>query len=363
VRRPLPPLNALRAFEATARHLSFSKAAEELHVTPAALSHQIRGLEDLLGLKLFHRRARSIELTEPARLIYPGIRTGFEAIREAVDRLGRGQQDRILVVSSTPGFTAKWLVPRLYRFLARNPEIETRITASAAYANFASDGVDVGIRLSSGVHPDLYVEKLSDEWLLPLCSPRLLDGERRLRSPQDLAHFPLIQVDLPGLVPTWADWLRMAQIDGIDSTRGLRLNVADHALDAASEGMGVVLAYKMVASRDILLGRLVPPFGPDIPVPGRSYYFVCARGHEKRANVKAFRDWVFAEMEETHASLATALSQRPDKGSDPPGLTPYARAIYREAPQQLTPAAAAPAAAAGRRAPSPSRQGPRRRSR
>jgi len=158
--RPLPPLNALRAFEATARHLSFSKAAEELHVTPAALSHQIRGLEDLLGLKLFHRRARSIELTEPARLIYPGIRTGFEAIREAVDRLGRGQQDRILVVSSTPGFTAKWLVPRLYRFLARNPEIETRITASAAYANFASDGVDVGIRLSSGVHPDLYVEKL-----------------------------------------------------------------------------------------------------------------------------------------------------------------------------------------------------------
>jgi hypothetical protein len=127
--------------------------------------------------------------------------------------------------------------------------------------------------------------------------------------------------------------------------------------------MGVVLAYKMVAARDILLGRLVPPFGPDIPVPGRSYYFVCARGQEKRANVRAFRDWVFAEMEETHASLAAALSQRADKGSDPPHLTPYARAIYREAPQPVTPAATAPAAVAGRRAPSPSRQGPRRRSR
>jgi LysR family glycine cleavage system transcriptional activator len=324
MRRPLPPLNALRAFEATARHLSFSKAAAELHVTPAALSHQIRGLEDLLGLKLFHRRARSIDLTESARLIYPGVRTGFEAIRDAVERLGRGRDDRILVVSSSPGLTAKWLVPRLYRFLGRHPDIETRISASVAYANFTSDGVDVGIRLSSGVHPDLYVEKLSDEWLLPLCSPRLLNGERPLRSPHDVAHFPLIQVDLPGIVPTWADWLRLAGIEGIDTTRGLRLNVADHALDAASEGMGVVLAYKMVAARDIALKRLVRPFGPEILVPGRAYYFVCARGREKRAPVKAFRDWVFAEMEETHASLRAALAGSDigsDARSDPAGLS------------------------------------------
>jgi LysR family glycine cleavage system transcriptional activator len=324
MRRPLPPLNALRAFEATARHLSFSKAAAELHVTPAALSHQIRGLEDLLGLKLFHRRARSIDLTESARLIYPGVRTGFEAIRDAVERLGRGRDDRILVVSSSPGLTAKWLVPRLYRFLGRHPDIETRISASVAYANFTSDGVDVGIRLSSGVHPDLYVEKLSDEWLLPLCSPRLLNGERPLRSPHDVAHFPLIQVDLPGIVPTWADWLRLAGIEGIDTARGLRLNVADHALDAASEGMGVVLAYKMVAARDIALRRLVRPFGPEILVPGRAYYFVCARGREKRAPVKAFRDWVFAEMEETHASLRAALAgsdMGSDARSDPAGLS------------------------------------------
>jgi LysR family glycine cleavage system transcriptional activator len=308
MRRPLPPLNALRAFEATARHLSFSKAAEELHVTPAALSHQIRGLEDMLGLKLFHRRARAIELTEPARTIYPGIRTGFEAIREAVDRLDPGRQDRLLVVSSTPGLTAKWLVPRLYRFLALHPEIETRISASIAYANFTTDGVDVGVRLSSGVHPDLYVEKLSDEWLLPLCSPRLLEGDKPLGTPQDLARFTLIQVDLPGVVPTWADWLGMAGVTGIDATRGLRLNVADHALDAASEGVGVVLAYKVVASRDIALGRLVSPFGPEIPVPGRAYYFACAKGQEKRAPIKAFRDWVFAEIEETHAGLRAALA-------------------------------------------------------
>jgi LysR family transcriptional regulator, glycine cleavage system transcriptional activator len=303
VRRPLPPLNALRAFEATARHLSFTKAADELHVTPAALSHQIRGLEDLLGLKLFVRRARSIELTEAARLIHPGIRTGFESMRVAIDQLDQDRRDRVLVVSSTPGLTAKWLVPRLYRFLEKHPDIDTRITASVGYANFTSDGVDIGIRLSSGVHPDLYVEKLSGEWLLPLCSPRLLDADPPLRRPADLPHFNLIQIDLPGVVPTWADWMELAGIDGIDTRRGLRLNVADHALDAASEGAGVVLGYKVVASHDIGLGRLVAPFGPEIPVPGRSYFFVCPKGQEKRPTIKAFRDWVFAEIEETQALL------------------------------------------------------------
>jgi LysR family glycine cleavage system transcriptional activator len=306
MRRPMPPLNALKAFEATARHLSFTKAAAELHVTPAALSHQIRGLEDLLGLKLFFRRARAIELTDAARLIYPGIQTGFEALRQAVERLEPSRQDRVLVVSATPGLTAKWLAPRLYRFLAKHPDIDTRISASSAYVNFAAEGVDVGIRLSSGNHPDLYVEKLSDEWLLPLCSPRLLEGAHPLRSPKDLVHFTLIQVDLPGVVPTWSDWFQMAGVDGIDSTRGLRLNVADHALDAASESAGVVLAYKVVASRDIGLGRLVVPFGPEIPLPGRSYFFVCQKGHEKRAPVKAFRDWVFAEITDTAAILRQA---------------------------------------------------------
>jgi LysR family glycine cleavage system transcriptional activator len=303
VRRPLPPLNALRAFEATARHLSFSKAADELHVTPAALSHQIRGLEDLLGLKLFVRRARSIELTEAARLIHPGIRTGFESMRVAIDQLDQDRRDRVLVVSSTPGLTAKWLVPRLYRFLEKHPDIDTRITASVGYANFASDGVDIGIRLTSGVHPDLYVEKLSDEWLLPLCSPRLLEADPPLRRPADLPRFNLIQIDLPGVVPTWGDWMQLAGIDGIDTRRGLRLNVADHALDAASEGAGVVLGYKLVASHDIGLGRLVAPFGPEIALPGRSYFFVCPKGQEKRPAIKAFRDWVFAEIGETQALL------------------------------------------------------------
>lgn len=313
-RRPMPPLNALRAFEATARHASFSKAAEELHVTPAALSHQIRGLEDMLGLKLFHRRARAIDLTDSARLIYPGIRTGFESLRTAVEQLDRAKQDRILVVSASPGLTAKWLVPRIYRFLEQYPDIDARISSGTAYANFITDGVDVGIRLSSGAHPELHVEKLSDEWMLPLCSPRLLEGDQPLRTAHDLARFPLIQIDLPGLVPTWDDWLRTVGIDGIDTSRGLRLNVADHALDAASEGTGVVLGYKLVASRDISVGRLVVPFGPELPLPGRSYHFVCARGQERRPAVKAFRDWLFAEIAGTFQrfSPGPASREKPD---------------------------------------------------
>ena len=238
--------------------------------------------------------------------------------------MDRGKQDRLLVVSSTPGLTAKWLVPRLYKFLALHPDIETRITASVGYANFTTDDIDVGIRLSSGAHPDLCVEKLSDEWLLPLCSPRLLEGEYPLRRPQDLTRFPLIQVDLPGIVPTWADWLGMAGVEGVDSSRGLRLNVADHALDAASEGVGVVLGYKIVASRDIGLGRLVVPFGPEISVPGRAYHFVCAKGQEKRAPIKAFRDWVFAEIAETHAMLEGARSNRRPVAA--PATAPAARA-------------------------------------
>src|SRR5262245_25602891 len=302
MRRPMPPLNALKAFEATARHLSFSKAAAELHVTPAALSHQIRGLEDLLGLKLFFRRARSIELTDAARLIYPGIQSGFASLRQAIERLEPSRLDRVLVVSATPGLTAKWLAPRLYRFLGQHPDIDTRVSAGSAYVNFVADG----IRLSSGVHPDLYVEKLCDEWLLPLCSPKLLDNSHPLRTPKDLVHFTLIQVDLPGVVPTWSDWFKLAGVDGVESARGLRLNVADHALDAASEGAGVVLAYKVVASRDIGLGRLIIPFGPEIPLPGRSYFFVCPKGQEQRAPVKAFRDWIFAEIEDTLAIMRQA---------------------------------------------------------
>jgi LysR family transcriptional regulator, glycine cleavage system transcriptional activator len=296
--RSLPPLSALRAFEATARHLSFSKAAAELHVTPAALSHQVRGLEDIFGCKLFVRRARTIELTEAGRELYPGLRTGFENLREAVDRLDRARQDNVLVISATPGLTAKWLVPRLYRFLAAYPVLEARVSATMSFADFTTDGVDVAIRMSTGVHPGLHVEKLFDESVLPLCSPRLLQGAAGLKKPQDLSRFNLIHYELPmsNPAPTWADWLKIAHVKGIDAGRGLRLNVADHALDAAAEGAGVVLAYKTIAAGDMRAGRLVSPFGPELPIVGRAYHFVCLAGRERQQKIRVFRDWLLSEF-------------------------------------------------------------------
>ena len=299
--RQLPPLNSLRAFEATARHLSFSKAADELAVTPAALSHQVRGLEERLGLELFTRRARAIELTEAAQLIYPGIHAAFETMAGALQRLDRMKNDTVLVVSATPGFTVKWLVPRLYRFLEAHPEIDIRISASAQLANFDADGVDIAIRYVVGALPrsEFYVEKLIDDTVLPLCSPRLRDGPTPLRSPADLARHTLIHVETPAPFPRpprWADWLRIVGVDNVDPTRGLRFNAADHAIDAAVEGAGVVLGHKTIALYDLQAGRLVVPFGPELPVGGHGYHLVCRRGDATRPKTRAFRDWVVSEL-------------------------------------------------------------------
>ena len=303
---PLPPLNALRAFEAIARHLSFAKAADELHVTPAALSHQIRAFEEQLGLPLFHRRTRAIELTDTGRLIYPGLHAGFESVRGAMAQLDRSRDSNVLVISATPGLVAKWLMPRLWRFLHAHPDIDARVSASLKIADFAAEGVDVAIRLSKENHPELYAERLFNDSVLPVCSPRLV--EQGLRSPADLPRFPLIHYDIPMSMrapPLWADWFAVAGLQG-DATRGLKVNVADHALDAAVAGAGVSLSFKLIASDDVHSGRLVTPFGPELPLAS-GYNFVCPKGHEKRPNVRAFRDWLFAEMEETKGKWASMM--------------------------------------------------------
>jgi LysR family glycine cleavage system transcriptional activator len=305
----LPPLNALRAFEAIARHLSFARAADELHVTPAALSHQIRALEEQLGTALFHRYARAIELTEAGRLIHPGVRAGFESLRGAMAQLERDRSGNVLVISATVGLSAKWLMPRLWRFLRAHPDIDARVAASMKLVDFPADGVDVAIRLSKHIESGLHAEKLSDDAMLPVCSPRLV--EQGLRSAADLARFPLIHYDVPTSMyapPLWADWFAAAGLQGADATRGLKVNVADHALDAAVAGAGVSLSFKLIASDDVHAGRLVSPFGPELPL-GYGYHFVCPRGHETRPKVRAFRDWLFAEMAETKARWA-ALAHR-----------------------------------------------------
>lgn len=300
MRRPMPPLNALRAFEAAARHSSMARAAEELHVTPGALSHQIRGLEDALGMSLFERGVRSISLTEAGARLYPGLRAAFAHIREAVDSLEEAPGERILVVSVLPGFTAKWLAPRLWRFSEAQPEIDVRVSSTLACADFTTDGVQAALRSmrTDAPHdPELVVEHLVDVSYTPVCSPRFVEERGPFATPADLKAAPLIHDDsLAGWTQTigWSEWFARAGAPGVETTRGLRFSSADHALDAAVEGAGVLLASDVLAYDELRTGRLVMPFDLKLPA-NRAYFFVCPKRLQDRPNVQAFRAWAKAE--------------------------------------------------------------------
>lgn len=307
---PLPPLNALKAFEATARHLSFTRAAEELHVTPAALSHQIKGLEDFLAVKLFVRRTRSIELTDAGRLMYPGLHAGFLQIRQAVNSLERLRNDRVLVISAPPGFTAKWLAPRLYRFMTREPEIDARVSSTFSLVDFAADGVDVAVRnvATNGERdPELVYDVLLPLVVQPVLSPRLAAQVGPLTAPADLKRVNLIHDDsLMGRsrIPTWEDWFRAAGVDGVDLSRGLRFSSADHAIDATVEGAGVLLAYTMLAHDDLRTGRLIAPF-PLALGTKRAFHIVYPKSTVNRPKVKAFRQWLLDEVSRLDPTIAS----------------------------------------------------------
>lgn len=297
----MPPLSALRAFEAAARHLSLTRAALELHVTAGALSHQIRGLEDLLGVKLFERRVRSIALTTAGKQLYPGLQTGFGHIRAAVASLKAAGDPHVLVLSTSPGLTAKWLAPRLYRFAANHPDVDVRISSSLANANFTTDGIDLAIR-NMAISPvaDLLLETeiLAEISFVPVCSPSLLEKFGPMNEAGDMVRLPLIHDEVlvgRAKVPTWADWFEAARVDGADLRRGLRFNSADHALDAAGEGAGVLLAHDVLAYDDLRTGRLVIPI--DLALPsGRAFHLVWAKGRRPSEAADAFRHWIKDEM-------------------------------------------------------------------
>jgi LysR family glycine cleavage system transcriptional activator len=291
----LPPLNALRAFEAAARLLSFSKAAAELHVTAAAVSHQIKALEDDLGAKLFRRATRAVVLTEAGQALAPALREGFERIAAGVAALRALDRRGILTVSSAPSFAARWLVPRLGLFNARHPEIDVRVSATLGLADFARDGVDAAIRYGRGKYPGLHVERLMQDEIFPVCSPALLKRGPRLRKPDDLRHYMLLHDESPIAAPDWTMWLRAAGATKVDPARGLRFSNFDLTLTAALAGEGVALARSSLSGGDIAAGRLVQPF-PLRLATDLATYFVCPPGALKSPRVAAFREWLFGEI-------------------------------------------------------------------
>ncbi|MEM7524938.1 MAG: transcriptional regulator GcvA [Pseudomonadota bacterium] len=291
----LPPLTALRAFEAAARHLSFAKAAEELYVTPAALSYQIKNLETDLGIQLFLRLNRAVELTEAGRLLAPGISEGFNALKTAVRNVNRLRDGRGLVLTAGPAFTAKWLAPRIFRFVERRPDIELRLVASLKKMDLVRDEIDAAIRFTrKDEEPGCYVETLIHELLSPICSPEVAE---RLKSPEDLADIPLFHDESMSAMaepPNWGHWLKGAGVD-IDWSRGTRFSNADHAQDAAIEGGGVALGRLSLAANDLRTGRLVAPF--DIAIDtGAHFNFVCQTGMETRPDYAALLEWLRDEL-------------------------------------------------------------------
>ena len=301
--RNLPPLNSLRAFEAAARHLSFTKAAEELHVTPAAISHQIKALEEQLGVPLFRRLTRALRLTEAGQAALPSLRDGFDKLADGVDLLRAHDESGAITVSLDPSFAAKWLVPRLDRFRAAHPDLDVRLDATDKLADFQRDNVDLAIRYGGGNYPGLEVERLLSEEIFPVCSPKLLEGPAPLAQPGDLRHHTLIHLEWGSedvTAPTWRMWLLAAGVHDIDFTRGPVFSMTSLALQAAIEGQGVALASSFLVADDLAAGRLVVPFDLSVCDPlDFAYHIVVPKRTADLAKVAAFKDWLLGEIART----------------------------------------------------------------
>jgi LysR family glycine cleavage system transcriptional activator len=307
--RPLLPLSGFRTFESAARHLSFARAAEELRVTPAAVSHQVRTLEDYLGVKLFTRAAKRLSLTEAGAALLPDLRVAFDRMEEAYDRLKPAPQCPSLTVTMPPTFASKWFVPRLDSFRAAHPDIELRLDVNDRIVSFDEAGVDVAVRYGLGGYDDLVADKLCDEQVFPVCAPRVA---ARLSGPADLAQAELLHVDgnlrIDPAFPTWATWLAAAGVTGVDADRGLRFTLSTPAIGAAIDGQGVLLARSLVVAEDLAAGRLVRPFALELPV-APAYYLVYPKPALRRPNVARLRDWIIAEF-----ARARPASERSDPG-------------------------------------------------
>ena len=309
----LPPLAALRAFEAAARSLSFKLAAEELHVTPAAISQQIKALEEFIGLPLFRRLPRALELTDDALAMLPKLREGFACLAAAIESTRRPAPGAALTVSAPPSFAARWLVPRLSGFTAAHREIELHLSAKldtidrqthpGALANDDIDlrdgSSDIAVRFGTGQYPGQRVNLLFAPSYTVACSPRLLAGMRPLGKPADLRWHALIHDEtIPEEVdrPSWAQWLQLAGASGVDAARGPHFSDAALAFEAALDGQGVLLALKPLVRSDVAAGRLITPF--DTMLPSRyAYHLVIPEALAERPAVAAFRAWLLEQAQ------------------------------------------------------------------
>ncbi|MET1255802.1 transcriptional regulator GcvA [Aliikangiella maris] len=286
--RKLPPLKSLRAFEAAARHLSFTRAADELFVTQAAVSHQIKSLEDFLGVQLFVRRNRQLLLTDEGQSFWPKIRDIFEILINATEEIKAQRASGEITVSVVPSFATVWLVPRLSKFKQLYPEIEVRLKASDEKVNFVREDIDVAIYYDTGDYPGMHSVTLLTEKLAPLCSPSLLEGDKPLKSPQDLKHHTLLH---DGTTEDWRRWLRHAGVKGVPLNQGPVFSHSVMVQQAAIYGQGIAMGHLVLSQADVLAGRLIRPF--DLMMESDySYDIVCPKESADRPKIKAFTHWL-----------------------------------------------------------------------
>ncbi len=302
----LPPLNSLKAFESAGRHMSFTDAAKELHVTPAAISHQIKALESYLGIKLFYRKNRSLELTLAGRTCLPGLRKGFEHLIKSVERIQSHTLVEPLVISAPPIFGARWLVPKIADFSIAHPDIQIRIDPLQRITALDGPETDVAIRFGRGRYPGLRAHMLMKQDVFPVCSPKLAQSKYPLDSPEDLKQHTLIHFD-PNFYdpdwPQWEQWFRAANIKDIDASFGPRFSSPNFTLQAVLQGQGVSLAVSLMADDLISQGKLVRLF--DVAYPGDyGYYTVMSDEKAEEPNVEAFWQWLTMESISSNSNSA-----------------------------------------------------------
>ncbi len=301
--RFIPGTGSLKAFEAAGRHLNFTRAAEELHVTPAAVSHQIKEFEDQLGQRLFERTSRAMRLTPAGEILHEAVKEALEGLTRALARMQRARNANRLKVSASTSIAAKWLVPRLDDYMKIAPGTEVQLDVSDRVRDFVQDDIDLAIRFGNGHYPGSRSDRLFDNTIFPVCSPALVTSKNPLKHPRDLMQHRLIHVEWSGqgiTWPNWRMWMLAAGVEDYNEAGGLYLDNSGLALQAAIDGQGVALGDSSLVSDDLAAGRLVQPFALTIKGPPQfAYHLVSPAERQNDPLVRSFREWILDEAART----------------------------------------------------------------